>query len=107
MKWVKHQGIEYRLDFLVCVKVDIDLPVFYQIKDIIVQNERVFFIGQNMETVCFDSHFNAFQVATMTKPCKLQVVEVCDLVYYRAFDIQMSYDKADHQLFVVPYCVMI
>ncbi|KAK0150717.1 hypothetical protein N1851_008187 [Merluccius polli] len=87
VKWVKHQGI-----------VGSKILLFKM---------KVFFIGQNMETVCLDSHFNAFKVATMMKPCKLQVVEVCDLVYYRDFDIQMSYDKVDHQLFVVPYCVMI
>ena len=105
VKWVKFQGVEYRFDCLVCVEVEIDLPVFYKIKKIFVKDERVFFVGEKLLTVCYNDHVNAFEVTAVPKSSFL-VIEVCDLKYFRPFDIQMSLEN-DCKEFVVPYCVLL
>ncbi|XP_039599342.1 uncharacterized protein LOC120522481 isoform X2 [Polypterus senegalus] len=62
VKWVKHNGTEYRSGLIICGEVDIDLPVFYKIKDIVVRNEFVVLVASPLKTVCFDDHRYAYRI---------------------------------------------
>ena len=52
--WAKVHGTEYRPKLIICSSVDIDLPKFCQIRDIIVQDEVVLLICVVLHTCCFD-----------------------------------------------------
>ena len=54
VKWAKVHGTEYRPKLIICSSVDIDLPKFCQIRDIIVQDEVVLLICVVLHTCCFD-----------------------------------------------------
>lgn len=62
VKWVKYNGTEYRSTLIVCGQVDLDLPVFYKIQDIIVRNECVLLVTSQLKTVCFDEHLFAYRI---------------------------------------------
>lgn len=104
LKWVHVDGIEYRPDLVICESVEMDWPVFCQIKDIIVKDE-VFLVCNVLETCYFDEHFHAFKVSVKNEQWKVLNVE--KLVYHKPFNLQMTYGTDDSYLFVVPYCVLI
>ncbi|XP_041919960.1 uncharacterized protein LOC121684096 [Alosa sapidissima] len=60
-KWIKH-GTEYRPDFVICIAVTCEMPVFCKIKTIAVKDDDVLLCGQLMETICFDHHYHAFRI---------------------------------------------
>ncbi|KAL6469077.1 hypothetical protein MHYP_G00226010 [Metynnis hypsauchen] len=102
VKWVKHHGDEYRPDLVVCTDVVQEMPVFKKIDCIIVKDQQVFLVVAVLETLCFNEHFHAFQVAFLKK--EFSVIDVKELVYHRPFDLQMTYKMDDYSQFVVPYC---
>lgn len=105
VKWVKHHGTEYRRDLIVCVEVAIEMPVFIQIKTIVVKDEQVVLIGSDVETICFDEHCHAFKVAL--KPSgMLKVFDVKELLYFKPVDVLMAYGTTDSSLYIVPYCYL-
>lgn len=92
VKWVKHHGAEYCLDFT----FPSEIPVFYKIKDIVVKEE----------SICFDDHLHAFKVVLKrSSPCKVFHVNV--IVYHKPFDLLMSYEARDYFDYIVPYCNLI
>lgn len=106
VKWVKYNGTEYRSGLIVCGEVDIDLPVFYKIKDIVVRNEFVVLVASPLKTVCFDDHCYAYRIEP--RHCEsLKVFNVTELIYYKPFDVQMSYGSDNFFWFVVPYCSLV
>ena len=46
-------------------------------------------VAYALQTICPDEHFNAFKVVRTTDG--LHVIDVKELFYYKAFDIQLSY----------------
>lgn len=102
-KWVKCHGTEYRPEFIVCTEVASGMPVFCVIKTIAVVQDTVVFCGKLMETVYFDEHFYAFKVRP--HPDKVsKVFTVCELCYYKPFDVQRKYGTFDPSQYIVPYC---
>lgn len=102
-KWIKYHGTEYRRDFCVCIAVSFDMPVFCQIKAIVVRDDDVLFCGWLMETLCFDDHFSAFMVRL--HPSRLlKVLNISEIFYFKPYDVQMKYGTTDSSLYIVPYC---
>jgi len=106
VKWVKHHGTEYRLDMVVCSEFASEMPVFYQIKDIFVKEETIYLVGYALETICFDDHLHAFKVLRKRNPPG-KVLYLTDIVYYKPFDLLMSYGARDSFYYTVPYCNLI
>lgn len=102
-KWIKHNGTEYRRDFIVCTEVAFEMPVFYQIKTIALKDDSVLLCGKLLETVCFDDHYHAFKVR-LHPDRVLKVFNINDLFYFKPFDAQMTYGMRDSILYVIPYC---
>lgn len=101
VKWVKHDGSEYRPGLAVCLEMNAELPVFCKICSIVMKDEQVVFTGSGMETICFDEHYHAFKV--MYKPSQaLTVFSVQELLYFKPMDVQMSYKSTDFSMFIVP-----
>ncbi len=80
VKWIKHHGTEYRLDFIICTEVACEMPVFCKIKTIAVKDENVLLCGTLMETLCFDDHYHAFTVRLHPNQV-LKVVNVNELLF--------------------------
>lgn len=100
-KWIKYHGTEYRRDFIICIEVACEMPVFCKIDTIAVKDDCVLLCGKLMETMCFDNH--AFKVKL--HPDKvLKVLHINDLFYFKTFDVQMKYGTPDTALYVVSYC---
>ncbi|KAK0149552.1 hypothetical protein N1851_009708 [Merluccius polli] len=93
VKWVKHNGTEYRPGLLVCVEVAAEMPVFCQIQTVIVKDEQVTLTGSGVETVCFDEHYHAFKI--VLKPFQavkvVHVLVIQELVYFKPVDVQMGF----------------
>ena len=105
MKWVKRNGTEYRPGLLVCVEVADEMPVFCQIRTVIVKDEQVTLTGSGVETVCFDEHYHAFKI--VLKPFQaVKVVDVEELVYFKPLDVKMVYGSTDSSLYIVPCCYL-
>lgn len=60
--WVTCYGTEYRPALLVCSKTEDGMPVFSQIKDIVVSVGECFLAVQNFETLGCAEHFHSYQV---------------------------------------------
>lgn len=101
VRWAKHHGNMYRKGLVVCLKVHCEMPVFHKIYQVVVKDERLLLVTFALRTICVDEHFNAFKVVCTTDGP--HVVDVKELFYYKAFDIQMSYSCGDSSLFIVPY----
>ncbi|XP_051741574.1 uncharacterized protein LOC127508052 isoform X1 [Ctenopharyngodon idella] len=106
VKWVKYNGTEYRSTLIICGEVTLDLPVFYKIKDIVVRNECVLLVASRLKTVYFDEHLYAYRIDPRPSD-SLKVFNVNELVYYKPFDLQMSYGSANFFWYVVPYCNLV
>ncbi|XP_023817614.1 uncharacterized protein LOC111948487 isoform X1 [Oryzias latipes] len=103
VKWVKHNGTEYKPGLIVCVEVANEMPVFYKIHTIFVKDEQVVLALSGVETVCFDEHYHAFKI--LLKPFQIvTVLNIQDLFYYKPMDVQMTYGPSDTSMYVVPYC---
>lgn len=90
VKWVKFNGTEYRSGLIICGEVDIDLPVFYKIQDIVVRNEFVLLVAMQLKTVCFYDHLYAYRIDPKCTD-SLKVFNATELMYYKPYDLQMSY----------------
>ncbi|KAL2078827.1 hypothetical protein ACEWY4_006697 [Coilia grayii] len=103
VKWVKSYGIEYRADLVICSEVVDEMPVFQQIKVIVVKDDSIFLIVTMLQTICFDEHLHAFKIGIPRRELHT-VINTGDLTYYRPFDLQMAHTTEDNQWFIVPYC---
>lgn len=79
-KWVKSYGTEYQMGMLVCVKKDIDFPVFNRIVNIIIKDSQAFLLICQVDTLHFDEHLNAYCIND-TVHCSYSVLSVGDLRY--------------------------
>lgn len=95
--WVKHNGIEFHPDLVVCTDIVDEMPVFNKILCICLKGD-IYFLLSEMDTE-FVEHFHAFCV--VDKEHCVSVVRPDDLRYFKPFDIQMSYG-ADSNFYVVP-----
>lgn len=103
VKWLKYYGTEYRPGLLVCIDVVDELPLFCKITSIIVNEENVVLCGTDVETLCFDEHYQAFEIEI--KPSQtLKVFNVKELLYFKPVDVQMTYGSDNTSSYVVPYC---
>ena len=100
VKWAKHLGNMYRPGLVVCLKVLNDMPVFHKIHRVVLNADRLLLFTFALKTVCLDAHFHAFKVVcTADGP---HIVDVKELLCYKAFDLQMSYSNDDLSSFIVP-----
>lgn len=103
VKWVKSYGIEYRTDLVICSEVVDEMPVFQQIKVIVVKDDGIFLIATMLQTISFDEHLHVFKIGIPKRELHT-VINTGDLTYYRPFDLQMAHSTEDNQWFIVPYC---
>lgn len=61
INWVKCNGTEYLTGMYVCVKTQMDMPIFRKIRKIII-NDQAFLLTCIVDTLYFDDHFNAYCV---------------------------------------------
>ena len=104
VKWAKHNGNLYCPGLVVCLKVLNDMPVFYKIQRVVVNDEKLLLITFSLQTLCLDEHLYAYKVVCTTDGS--HVIFVKDLFCYKAFDVQMSYSDNDSSSFIVPYCFL-
>lgn len=103
VKWLKYYGTEYRPGLLVCVTVVNEMPVFCKLNSIIVKDDNVVLCGTDVETICFDEHYQAFEIEI--KPTQtLKIFNIEELLYFKPVDVQMSYGSDNSSTYVVPYC---
>jgi hypothetical protein len=106
VKWAKVHGTEYRPKLIICSSVDIDLPKFCQIRDIIVKDEEVLLISVVLHTCCFDKHFHSFKVS-FKEVEEWMIVSINEIVYHKPFDLQMTFGRQDDFKYIVSNCVFI
>ncbi len=102
--WVKNYGTEYQVVMYVCSAVENEMPVFNKIVSIIVKDGQTFLLASNVITVCFDEHVHAFCIEEVGNIFTL--ISVDELIYYRPYDMQFSYDS-DERTYIVPCCVFV
>lgn len=105
VRWVKHQGFTFRTGLVICGKVELEMPQFYQISSLIVKDDIVLLVTFVIDTVCFDEHFHAYRVVKTGKGPIIFFLK--DLEYYRPFDMQVSYGIDTTNVYIVPYCLLI
>lgn len=104
MNWVKIDGTEYRLDLLICNEIENEIPVFSQIRKILLVNNTVYFIADKLLTEHFSEHHHAFKVQ---RYCELgELIKASELKFYRPFDLQSSYGS-DNSEYVVPLFMLV
>lgn len=59
VKWVIYQGCVYRPEIVVCRKVELEMPQFFQISSVLVKDDRVLLTTLAMDTL---SLINTFMV---------------------------------------------
>ncbi|XP_031334990.1 uncharacterized protein LOC116164880 [Photinus pyralis] len=93
-------GFHYKPSFLVCVKVNGQLPIFQEIIKIILIDEQPFFITKSWETKEFKESLNAFLIKPSIE------ISICDpklLVYkepYECKTVSSSYYIVPKHIFV-------
>lgn len=81
--WIKYDGPEYLIGMFVCIKTQMEMPVFRKITNII-RNDEAFFWTGSVDTLYFDDHFNAYCVED--RPDSFSVFSVKELLHYRPYD---------------------
>ncbi|XP_026061788.1 uncharacterized protein LOC113045572 isoform X2 [Carassius auratus] len=99
--WVKCQGIEYRSGLVVFLEFVDDAPVFGKIVKIFIK-DGIYFLVSCMESE-FIEHLHAFSVVEQEHCLVLKKPE--ELMYYKPFDLQMSYGN-DHLFYIVVDCYL-
>ncbi len=102
--WVKNYGTEYQVGMYVCSAVENEMPVFNKIISSIVKDGQAFLLASNVITVCFDEHVHAFCIEEVGNIFTLICVD--ELIYYRPYDRQFSYDS-NERTYIVPCCVFV
>ncbi len=82
----------------VCSAVENEMPVFINIISIILKDRQVFILASNAITVFFDEHVHAFCIEEVGNIFTLVCVD--DLIYYRPYDRQFSYDRDERTCIV-------
>lgn len=99
--WVKNYGTEYQVGMFVCIRTNMEFPVFGMINNIIINDDQAFILTCGVDTLYFDDHFNAYCVEERTDSfCILSIEE---LIYYRPYDKQFS-NETDEKTYIVPHC---
>lgn len=70
---------------------------------IIVKDENVVLGGTLVETLCFDEHYQAFEIV-IDPSQTLKVFNIQELLYFKPADVQMTYGSDNASLYIVPYC---
>ncbi|XP_026082259.1 uncharacterized protein LOC113058511 isoform X2 [Carassius auratus] len=99
--WVKCQGTEYRSGLVVFLEFVDDAPVFGKIVKIFIK-DGIYFLVSCMESE-FIEHLHAFSVVEQEHCLVLKKPE--ELMYYKPFDLQMSYGN-DHLFYIVVDCYL-
>ncbi|XP_026121391.1 uncharacterized protein LOC113101208 [Carassius auratus] len=99
--WVKCQGTEYRSGLVVFLEFVDDAPVFGKIVKIFIK-DGIYFLVSCMESE-FIEHLHAFSVVEQEQCLVLKKPE--ELMYYKPFDLQMSYGN-DHLFYIVVDCYL-
>lgn len=89
----------------VCSGVENEIPVLSKIVSIIVRDDNSYLLTCKVSTVYFDDHLNAFCIEENLNVFTLVCVD--DLVYYRPYDRQYSYENTDDRMYIVPYCTLV
>ena len=102
--WVKIQGWEYRVHTVVLLKMAAEtvngLPVFAQVKKILVkENNDFFLIISHLNTDCFSEHYHAFEVSFTNL---FAVVSVDELAECEPLWIVKNFDLLSDKSFVSP-----
>jgi hypothetical protein len=84
-KWIEVNGAKYALGSVVLHSMNRDIPVFGQVHEIAIRNEKAYLVLQEFEVVKFDEHYHAFEV---TRACKWLYVEISDLLSHLATDVR-------------------
>jgi len=66
----------------------------------------VLLVASQLKTVCFDEHLYAYRIDPRPSD-SLKVFNVNELIYYKPFDLQMSYGSDNFFWVVVPYCNLV
>lgn len=89
-EWMGFNWTEYRTGLIICGEVDIDLPVFYKIQDVVVRNVFVVLVVLQLKTVCFHNNLYAYRIDPKCTD-SLKVFNATELMYYKPCDLQISY----------------
>lgn len=89
---IKINGVEFRLNLLVCLKIDKEsgknLPLFGCIKEILMLNKNeVYFLTTLYKTHLFDTDFNAYRVDWELHKISQLFVNCLSLAYYKPLSI--------------------
>lgn len=106
VSWTKYCGTEYRPGLLVCSKIEDGMPVFSQIKDLIVSAGECFLAVQDFETLGFSEHFHSYQVVE-GNGYNTSLLKVEELQFFKPFDLQTTYGFDRYDPYVVPVHVLI
>lgn len=99
--WVKNYGTEYQICMFVCIRTNMEIPVFRRINNIIINEDQALILTCGVDTLYFDEHFNAYCVGERAN--SFSVISIKELVSYRPFDKQFS-NEMDEKTYIVPYC---
>jgi len=99
--WVKNYGTEYQIGMYVCMKTNMEVPVFGKITSIIIHEDHAFILTCTVDTLYFDEHFSAYCIKE--RDDSFSVVSIDELIYYRPYDKQLS-NEMDDKIYIVPHC---
>lgn len=100
-KTSKNFGTEYQIAMFVCVRTNMEIPVFGRINNIIINEEQAFIFICEADILYFDDHLNAFCVEERTD--SFSVIAIDELTYYRAFDKKFA-NEIRENTYIVPHC---
>lgn len=106
VRWVKYQGCMFRPGLIICGKVELEMPQFYQISSLIIKDDIVLLVTFLIDAVCFINIFYAYRVVKTGKG-PIIFFFFKDLECYRPFDMQVSNGIDNTNMYIVPYCLLI
>lgn len=97
---IKVNGVEFRLNLLVCLKIDKEnennLPLFGHIKEIVMlKRNEIYFLISVCKTYLFDTDFNAYHIDWEMDTISQLFVNCLSLAHYKPLPV-WSEPESDH-----------
>ena len=106
---MKLKGTKYKIGNCLLYRFNGETPVFVKVVDILFLPNKIepVFVGQTLETTCYNQHYHAYQVSfSAAHTCSVVVFSQTHLADYHVLSLYQPYDSADIFLLPLKYYVL-
>ena len=92
-KRIKYCGTSYGVEDIVIFRIENELPVFFQVDQVIWHNDAAYLVGKKMRNMGFVSHFHAYEIEDpRTSPQQYETLKIDNLADYHPLSIRYYCD---------------